>query len=285
MKEILVILLTVVGIACAWAQNPTMPADSHATAVQQGQAVDLNGNTTIDQIDSAEQAQPQAIQQPASATRVVSVEDSENKVQLVVNVLLLIIAAAGFIIAFLAKKDAANARKQGREELNALKTAVQKRTEGMEKAMQLMEQRLVSAEQAVRQISAEAQAASRQQPAATSSQSATRHRKMQPQRLYLTRPDEHGYFMAASERFERGNSIFELTTTDGVNGTFQVIDDDEVHQLALMMPTENITRACAGNNIQVSSGARRIVTDRSGTARKDNGRWRIVTMATIHYES
>ena len=66
---------------------------------------------------------------------------------------------------------------------------------------------------------------------------------------------------------------------------FIVIDDDEVNRLALMMPTENLTRACTGNNIQVSGGMHRIVTDTAGRAVLDNGRWRIVTPAKIHYEA
>ena len=89
--------------------------------------------------------------------------------------------------------------------------------------------------------------------------------------------------MSASNTFERGNSIFQLSTSDGKNGTFIVIDNDEVHRLALMMPTENLTRACTGNNIQVSNGKNRIVTDTAGRASLENGRWRIVTMAAIHY--
>ena len=87
------------------------------------------------------------------------------------------------------------------------------------------------------------------------------------------------------KRNERGNSIFQLSTTDGTTGSFIVIDDDEVNRLALMMPTENLTRACTGNNIQVSGGMRRIVTDTAGRAVLDNGRWRIVTPAKIHYEA
>ena len=106
----------------------------------------------------------------------------------------------------------------------------------------------------------------------------------EPRTIYLSRPDEHGFFMSSSTQLERGNSIFQLTTLDGKNGTFIVIDDSDVHHLALMMPTENLTRACTGNNIQVSSGMKRIVTDTAGHATLENGRWRIATMATIHYQ-
>lgn len=282
MKEIFPILLSVVGLACCWAQNPAMPIDSSsgsasaATAVQQGQAAGLDeGNAAMSQIDSAQQAQPQAL--PATGERVPPA-DSGRAVQLLVSALLLIIAVAGLVVALMAKKSAAAARQSGREEMNALKTAMKKRASDLENALQLMEQRLSCMERAAWQDHA---------PAAPvpSSRPQDSHHKKQPQKLYLTRPDRRGYFMAASAQFERGNSIYELITADGVNGTFQVIDNDEVHQLALMMPTENITGACTGSNIQMSGGARRIVTEAPGTARKENGQWRIVTMATIHYEA
>ena len=83
---------------------------------------------------------------------------------------------------------------------------------------------------------------------------------------------------------EPGNSIFRLSTADGVNATFEVICDAGVHQLALMMPTENLTRACTGENIQISAGKTRIGCDAPGTAKKEGNRWRIVKPAVIHYE-
>ena len=106
-----------------------------------------------------------------------------------------------------------------------------------------------------------------------------------PKRLYLTKPDANDYFIRTTEVVEIGNSIFELSTNDGVTGTFKVIDNPEVHQFALMMPTENLVRACTGKGIQISNGKTRIVTDREGTARLENGRWHVAVKAIIHYEA
>ena len=106
-----------------------------------------------------------------------------------------------------------------------------------------------------------------------------------PKRLYLTKPDANDYFILTTEVVEIGNSIFELSTNDGVTGTFKVIDNPEVHQFALMMPTENLVRACTGKGIQISNGKTRIVTDREGTARLENGRWHVAVKAIIHYEA
>ena len=106
-----------------------------------------------------------------------------------------------------------------------------------------------------------------------------------PKRLFLTKPDANDYFIRTTEVVEIGNSIFELSTNDGVTGTFKVIDNPEVHQFALMMPTENLVRACTGKGIQISNGKTRIVTDREGTARLENGRWHVAGKAIIHYEA
>ena len=64
-----------------------------------------------------------------------------------------------------------------------------------------------------------------------------------------------------------------------------VIDNRDVHHFALMMPTENLMRACTGNAIQMANGKTRIVTDRPGEAQLDNGKWRITLKANIHYEN
>ena len=106
-----------------------------------------------------------------------------------------------------------------------------------------------------------------------------------PKRLFLTKPDANDYFIRTTEVVEIGNSVFELTTNDGITGTFKVIDNPEVHQFALMMPTENLVRACTGKGIQISNGKTRIVTYREGTARLENGRWHVAVKAIIHYEA
>ena len=106
-----------------------------------------------------------------------------------------------------------------------------------------------------------------------------------PKRLFLTKPDANDYFIRTTEVVEIGNSIFELSTNDGVTGTFKVLDNPEVHQFALLLPTENLVRACTGKGIQISNGKTRIVTDREGTARLENGRWHVAVKAIIHYEA
>ena len=101
--------------------------------------------------------------------------------------------------------------------------------------------------------------------------------------LFMSKPDENDDFTRVSDTFEPGNSIYVLTTFDGQHGAFEVIDKPEVHRFALMMPAENLIRACSGNAIQIPSGSR-IVTDRAGEAEFIDGKWHVVVKAIIHYE-
>lgn len=109
-------------------------------------------------------------------------------------------------------------------------------------------------------------------------------RPIEVKKIYLAKPDDNACFTRATSDFELGNSIFVLSTTDGVHGEFSVIDHPDVHRFALMMPSENLTRACSGNAIQMSTGMTRIVTDRAGEALLENGQWYVTVKAEIHYE-
>ena len=101
--------------------------------------------------------------------------------------------------------------------------------------------------------------------------------------LFMSKPDENDDFTRVSDTIEPGNSVYVLTTFDGQHGTFEVIDKPEVHRFALMMPAENLIRACSGNAIQIPSGTR-IITDRAGEAEFIDGKWHVVVKAIIHYE-
>ena len=101
--------------------------------------------------------------------------------------------------------------------------------------------------------------------------------------LFMNKPDENDDFTRVSDTLEPGNSIYVLDTWDGIHGKFEVIDKPDVHRFALMMPAENLMRACSGNAIQIPSGTR-IVTDRPGEAEFIDGKWHVIVKAIIHYE-
>lgn len=276
MKKIFAIAICLLGLAGTHAQ-PVEEAEG-STPPETSTAVDINAeeNKAMNEMNAIEPQQPAApaVQQPQPAT-------AGDHGQLFINLFLLGLAAGALGLAIMGRKDAAAARKQHEGELEELKTSVEKEHENLQDALRRMEQRIIELERQQATASGGTAAATVSKPNALRQRQASR--SAGPQTFYLTRPDEHGFFMSASNTFERGNSIFQLSTSDGKNGTFIVIDNDEVHRLALMMPTENLTRACTGNNIQVSNGKNRIVTDTAGRATLENGRWRIVTMAAIHY--
>ena len=188
-------------------------------------------------------------------------------------------AALGITLALAALYQIKKLKEEKNHEIAALKTALKQRNEEVGQHLKSLSAQLAQVEERLSQREA-TQSVPQQKPKAAPPQKP----KAMPTEFFVSRADEGGFFSSVSSRMEPGNSIFRLSTADGVNATFEVICDAGVHQLALMMPTENLTRACTGENIQISAGKTRIVCDAPGTAKKEGNRWRIVKPAVIHYE-
>ena len=188
-------------------------------------------------------------------------------------------AALGIALALAALYQIKKLKEEKNHEIAALKTALKQRNEEVSQHLKSLSAQLAQVEERLSQRVA-TQSVPQQKPKAAPPQKP----KAMPSEFFVSRADEGGFFSSVSSRMEPGNSIFRLSTADGVNATFEVICDAGVHQLALMMPTENLTRACTGENIQISAGKTRIVCDAPGTAKKEGNRWRIVKPAVIHYE-
>ncbi|MDO4511703.1 MAG: hypothetical protein Q4B68_07805 [Bacteroidales bacterium] len=201
---------------------------------------------------------------------------------LVVMGVLTLCGLAGLIVAFVAINTIKKEKKNKDNEITALKNALLKRNEDVDQHINNLNSRIGNMEEAIEDA---VRAVIRQMNAQNVAAPAKTEKKADfPKKLFLSRPDDNGRFLAASPYVEPGNSIFLLTTADGVKGTFEVIENAGVHHMALMMPTENLTRACTGTDIQVSAGKTRIVTDAPGEAVKDGSLWKITKQATIHYE-
>ena len=188
-------------------------------------------------------------------------------------------AALGIALALAALYQIKKLKEGKNHEIAALKTALKQRNEEVGQHLKALSAQLAQVEERLSQREA-TQSVPQQKPKAAAPQKP----KAMTTEFFVSRADEGGFFSSVSSRMEPGNSIFRLSTADGVNATFEVICDAGVHQLALMMPTENLTRACTGENIQISAGKTRIVCDAPGTAKKEGNRWRIVKPAVIHYE-
>ena len=189
-------------------------------------------------------------------------------------------AALGIALALAALYQIKKLKEEKNHEIAALKTALKQRNEEVGQRLKSLSAQLAQLEERLSQRVATQSVPTQPMPKAAAPQKP----KAMPTEFFVSRADEGGFFSSVSSRMEPGNSIFRLSTADGVNATFEVICDAGVHQLALMMPTENLTRACTGENIQISAGKTRIVCDAPGTAKKEGNRWRIVKPAVIHYE-
>ena len=189
-------------------------------------------------------------------------------------------AALGIALALAALYQIKKLKEEKNHEIAALKTALKQRNEEVGQHLKSLSAQLAQVEERLSRRVATPSVPTQPTPKAAAPQKP----KAVPTEFFVSRADEGGFFSSVSSRMEPGNSIFRLSTADGVNATFEVICDAGVHQLALMMPTENLTRACTGENIQISAGKTRIVCDAPGTAKKEGNRWRIVKPAVIHYE-
>lgn len=189
-------------------------------------------------------------------------------------------AALGITLALAALYQIKKLKEEKNHEIAALKTALKQRNEEVGQHLKSLSAQLAQVEECISRRVATQSVPTQPTPKAAAPQKP----KAMPSEFFASRADEGGFFSSVSSRMEPGNSIFRLSTADGVNATFEVICDAGVHQLALMMPTENLTRACTGENIQISAGKTRIVCDAPGTAKKEGNRWRIVKPAVIHYE-
>lgn len=102
--------------------------------------------------------------------------------------------------------------------------------------------------------------------------------------IYLGRTNRRGIFVRADRRINPGNTIYRLDTNDGLVGTFHVVDEPEVVELALSNPTDYLGGGCMGEDLQDTAGVTRILTVSAGTAIFENGYWKVLRKTSIRYE-
>lgn len=102
--------------------------------------------------------------------------------------------------------------------------------------------------------------------------------------IYLGRVNRRGIFVRADRRITDGSTIYRLDTEDGMVGTFHVVDEPEVVDLALSDPTEYLSQGCTGEDFEDTAGVTRIITKSAGTAIFENGYWKVLRKTRIQYE-
>ena len=221
-----------------------------------------------------------ATAQTATATAATAPAEPEAGSNLLVMGAFALFACLGIVMAIVALVQIKKLKEEKDNEITALKTALKQRNDDTDRQFSQMEAQMAQMEQRINRPAPQPTP----RPAPQRSSAPQSRPKPQPVSFFLSRPAANGTFTSVSTHLEPGNSIFRLSTEDGANGTFEVIPDPAVHQLALMMPTENLTRACTGHNIQISAGKTSIITDTPGHAKKEGNLWKIVKPAVIHYE-
>lgn len=275
MKQLIVTALLLLAATVPSVGQSPVNVDS-ATAEQ-----DLQSRVNATDAAAADSA-PATPVQTASAP---STSSADNGSAMLILGLSALCGIVGVVMSLIAFSKIKAARQEKASEFAALKTVLKQQNDEQEKRFRQIEAQLALMRGDTRQLSGAAVfRPSVAVPNRSAHAAAEKKKAAAAAKVFLSRPDDNGYFMAVSDRLEPGNSLFLLTTKDGVTGTFEVISDAGVHQLALMMPTATLTRACKGPDIQVSAGKSRIVTDAPGSAVREGKLWRITEQATIHYE-
>ena len=105
----------------------------------------------------------------------------------------------------------------------------------------------------------------------------------QTKTLYLAAPSVDGSFPSVSPREQIGKSIYQLTTSDDLNGSFVILDSNDAIATAMISVSQFIKPVCKvkGSTAQYP---RHIITEEEGTATKEGGMWKVVRKAVVRFE-
>ncbi len=105
-----------------------------------------------------------------------------------------------------------------------------------------------------------------------------------PERIiYLARANNQGIFVRAESEYNPDNSIFRLKTSDGVSGSFSIIDNPQAVRLALSSLEFYLANACVADDDFSTTGIATIENCNVGTAIFENGRWIVTRKAKIEF--
>lgn len=108
--------------------------------------------------------------------------------------------------------------------------------------------------------------------------------KMSYGQYYLATPTIDGCFTEVSAREEVGKSLYLLTTTDGINGCFILLDTPDAIATAMISVSQFIKPVCkVVGNIQAYPN--HIITEEEGNAVLENCVWKVVKKAVVKFES
>lgn len=181
---------------------------------------------------------------------------------------------------------------------------IQQRLEPYEERVARLEKHLAALRNQVRQLTAELQQMQEQQEQKSMSgrdtadslepQTCVELQRAKPCRkgtsspsasrvCYLPAPSSDGCFNGASPAEQIGKSIYRLTTADGVNGTFVMLDSPDAIATAMISVSQFVKPVCKVVG-SASVYPRVIQTVDEGSAVFENGMWRVVNKAVVKFD-
>lgn len=102
--------------------------------------------------------------------------------------------------------------------------------------------------------------------------------------VYLGRVNAKGIFVRADRQPVEGQSIYRLSTVDGISGTFSVIRNSLLDRQLLSDPEKWLSGGCTARDLYDTDGRYGIYTEHPGTAVFKDGAWRVERKSRIRYE-
>lgn len=110
----------------------------------------------------------------------------------------------------------------------------------------------------------------------------TVHSSARAKTLYLGRANDDGMFVRAERELNPSHSIFRLVSTDGVTGTFTVVESPVVEG-RIMADVRQALRGSCECDFSEARGRSGVETLRGGTAIFDQGRWKVLRRAQVRF--
>ncbi len=99
-------------------------------------------------------------------------------------------------------------------------------------------------------------------------------------RIFLGRVNSRGIFIRADRNFDPAHDVYCLETADGMTGSFFVVPDATLTEMALLTPEETLGGGCDGNFSDADT-ATSLTTEMRGSAVLEDNRWKVSRKARI----
>lgn len=109
-------------------------------------------------------------------------------------------------------------------------------------------------------------------------------REQDVKEVYLGRVNSKGIFVRADRHAVDGQSIYKLTTSNGISGTFALLQNPLIIEQVLDDPGRWLAGGCFAKDIFDTEGREEIITETPGTAAFRDGAWRVEKKSRIRYE-